>query len=133
MSYQLKVPQHRRVAARFVGKVRRSLQRALVQNPEVSRSDIARELEVHRSVITRQFQGTADISLGRVAEIASVLGYRPQFSLEKIESRDGSNLSAEAVYASVAAKLPPSIRVITSVSTEPVVLTGKMIEEREPV
>jgi plasmid maintenance system antidote protein VapI len=85
MSFRITLAPNRKAATRFIGSVRRRLQRAFVDNPDVSRSDVARQLDVHRSVITRQLQGTADMSLGRIAEIAWALGYRPKFELERLE------------------------------------------------
>lgn len=93
MSYQITLAPNRKAAARFVGKVRRRLQRGLADNPTVTRAQIARELGVHRSVVTRQLQGHADMSLGRAAELAWAMGYRPKFDLEKVGGDGGgSNL-----------------------------------------
>lgn len=80
-SFQTSLTPSRRAAGRLVGKVRRRLQKALADRPDVKRSDIARELNIHRSVITRQLRGGQDISVSRVAEIASVLGYDVEFDL----------------------------------------------------
>lgn len=104
MSFRLSVSPKRRAAARFVSTVRRSLQRALAQRPAVSRSEIAAALEVHRSVVTRQLNGTADISLSRVAEIAWVLGYEPSFDLIDVTGREpGNHAPLEAVTLKITA------------------------------
>ncbi|MED5545755.1 MAG: helix-turn-helix transcriptional regulator [Pseudomonadota bacterium] len=91
MSFQIDLKPNRKAAARYVGKVRRKLVEALGENPNVSRSQIADALGVHRSVITRQLNGRADLSLGRVAEIAWSLGYEADFDLKKKDWGEGSN------------------------------------------
>lgn len=88
MSFQISLSPSKRAAGRFVGKVRRSLQKALSERPDISRAEIARELDVHRSVITRQLSGTKDISLSRAAEIACLLGYDIDFDLVRQSSKE---------------------------------------------
>lgn len=97
MSYQITLAPNRKAAARFIGKVRRRLQRGLAENPNVTRSQIARELGVHRSVITRQLQGHADMSLGRAAELAWAMGYRSKFELEKVGGGDGGSSNLDLI------------------------------------
>lgn len=93
MSFQLSVTPHRRAAARFIDAVHRSLLKAFSDSPEISQTDIANVLGVHRSVINRQMRGRKDMSLARVAEIAHLLGYEADFTLVKPEPREGSNVT----------------------------------------
>lgn len=90
-SFQLGVTRHRRAAARFVGKVRRALQKAVADNPDVTQTQIAETIGVGRSVISRQLRGNADMSLSRVAEIAQILGYDAEFELVRHEPKPGAN------------------------------------------
>lgn len=91
MSFQIAISPNRKAATRFIGKVRRRLQKALADNPDISRSQIADAIGVHRSVITRQLNGRADMSLGRVAEIAWAAGFRAKFELEAIHGDETIN------------------------------------------
>lgn len=94
-SFQITVSPSRRAAARFIAHVRRELQKALVtaaSRSGISQSDVARTIGVHRSVINRELRGQKDISLGRVAELAQALGYKPIFKLEEVVLPAGSNL-----------------------------------------
>ena len=100
MSFQIAIQPSRRAAARFIGKVRRALQAALVENPDIKRSHIADEIGVHRSVITRQLNGQKDMTLGRVAELAWAMGYEPEFILSRSNPQDGSNHVQEVPPAS---------------------------------
>jgi hypothetical protein len=43
-------------------------------------------------VINRELRGQKDITLGRVAELAHVLGRKPLFSLPEIVVPEGSNI-----------------------------------------
>lgn len=96
MSYQITLSdkrgaKHRRAAARFVGAARRRLLDALADHPEITQSDIARELGVNRAVINRQLRGTAPMSMTRCAEIASVLGCRAEVSFIEPRKMVGDN------------------------------------------
>ena len=76
VSFQISLTPSRRAAGRFINEVRRKLQKALVEEAErtgLTQSDIARELNVHRSVINRELRGYKDITLGRVAELAHAM------------------------------------------------------------
>jgi transcriptional regulator with XRE-family HTH domain len=111
-SFQISISPSRRAAGRFVGFVRRALQRALVEEQEkggLSQSEIARRIGVHRSVISRELQGRKDITLSRVAELSWAMGRRPIFALEPIVVREGTNVPPPALAAPVPTrKTPPA-------------------------
>ena len=95
-SFQIAISPSRRAAARFVSRVRRALQRALVEEGErkgITQSEIARSIDVHRSVISRELNGRQDITLGRVAELAWALGRDIEFELVARETPEGSNVA----------------------------------------
>ena len=92
-SFQIGITPSKRAAARFIGAVRRGLQMALAEEG-ISQSDLARELEVHRSVISREIRGDKDITLGRVAELAFLLGRRAEISFPKRKIAEGANHNA---------------------------------------
>jgi len=81
------------------------LQRAYSEAPQLSQSDIARELGVHRSVITRQLRGYQDMGLARVAELSWALGYEPTFELLPRITANGSDATegAPSVFATTTA------------------------------
>lgn len=91
-SFQISVTPHRRAAGKFVGKARRLIAKAFADRPDVTQSDVARVLGVHRSVISRQLRGTEDISLGRVAEFAWALGYEADLNFRKVSPDLTSNV-----------------------------------------
>lgn len=94
MSFQITISPSKRAAARFVSRVRRAIQQALAEEnikSGVSQSDIAREIGVNRSVVSREIRGHKDLTLSRVAELASALGRVPTFSLPEKEQVVGSN------------------------------------------
>lgn len=95
MSFQIGITPNRRASTRFIGKVRRALIQLLADNNDVSRTQIADAIGVHRSVITRQLNGHADMNVGRIAEIAWALGYRPVIDFEKIGMPEGANVFAD--------------------------------------
>ena len=93
-SFQIAISPSKRAAGRFMSKVRRALQRALVEEQATSginQSAIADAIGVHRSVISRELNGRQDITLGRVAELAWSMGREIDFQLVKPEQEAGLN------------------------------------------
>jgi transcriptional regulator with XRE-family HTH domain len=93
-SFQIAISPSRRAAGRFISRVRRSLQRALVEEGEISginQSRVADAIGVHRSVISRELNGRQDITLGRVAELAWALGREIEFDLVVPKILPGTN------------------------------------------
>lgn len=97
-SFQISISDSRTVATRFISRVRREIHKALTEESRkrgLTQSDIAREIGVHRSVISRELRGQKDISLGRVGEIAHALGRDPEFFLREDEIDYASNFRPE--------------------------------------
>ena len=94
-SFRLSITPHKAVGARFIARVRRELQKALAEEHasprKLTQAEIARVLGVHRSVINRQLLGVENLTLGRVGELACVLGREPEFVLRKPEEIPGAN------------------------------------------
>jgi transcriptional regulator with XRE-family HTH domain len=101
-SFQIAIKPSRRAAGRFISHVRRTLQLALAEEQEqtgITQSDVARKIDVHRSVISRELNGRKDITLGRVAELAWALGREISFDIVKPKEENGNNESiAENTY-----------------------------------
>lgn len=111
LSFQISITPHRRAATRFIGKVRRSLLKALAEENAargLTQSDIARVVDVHRSVINRELRGYKDITLGRVAELAFAMGRTPEFALPKAATKAGSNIPAPVIPTTVLQPLKTS-------------------------
>ena len=93
-SFQITLTPNRRAAARFIGQVRRALQKAYVEEQQqrgLSQSEIARLLKVHRSVINRELKGLKDMTLGRVGELSWAMGRQAYFSAERPAQPAGNN------------------------------------------
>jgi hypothetical protein len=110
-SLQITISPDKRAAARFIGSVRRAIQKAYIEEQRkrgVSQSDIARALKVHRSVINRELRGFKDMTLGRVGQFAWALGRKASFSLDEQVAAIGQNIA-----------LPqnPPVKISTSAST----------------
>jgi hypothetical protein len=58
----------------------------------LKQADVARAINVHRSIINRELRGQKDMTLGRVAELGWAMGRVPSFSLHEAKNSDGSNL-----------------------------------------
>jgi plasmid maintenance system antidote protein VapI len=102
MSFQITLTPSRKAAARFVVAVRRALQRAYVEEQAngLTQTTIAKTIGVHRSVINRELRGAKDITLGRVAELASAMGRVATLELAHVSAVTDMKLAA-------ASSMPP--------------------------
>lgn len=94
-SFQIGISPSRRAAGRFISRVRRALQSALIEEGErngINQSKIADAIGVHRSVISRELNGRQDITLGRLAELAWAMGREIELDLIVTKNGQGSNL-----------------------------------------
>ena len=123
-SFQLSVSPSRRAAARFVNLIRGQIQQAYAESPDIRQTDIARELDVHRSVINRQLRGFQDMTIGRAGELIWALGREPKFELVKPEAQDGCN---EPPFGAGAMDAPPKISIPSSTTKT---ATIRIVEEQ---
>jgi plasmid maintenance system antidote protein VapI len=96
-SLQISITPSQRAAGRFINAVRRPLLKALAEEESkrgLKQTDLARAINVHRSVINRELQGKKDIPIGRVGQLAWALGRKPVFDLVEPTLQHGSNLSS---------------------------------------
>lgn len=88
MSYKRASKRKDRIAARFIAQVHAAIAQAAVTAKKevgVSQRSIAEELEVDKSVISRILKGNGNPTLRTIGEISAVLGYRPEFTLRKVD------------------------------------------------
>jgi len=86
MSYELKIDPKKRAASRFIGKVRKALISAAIEEKElsgISQKDIAEAIGVHKSAVSRMLKGESNLTLRSVGELAWALGWDPDFSLKR--------------------------------------------------
>lgn len=99
-SFQISISPSRRVATRYISRVRRAIQKAYAEEHHSSgltQSEIARRIGVHRSVINRELRGQKDLTLGRVAELAYALDREPFFELRIPEEHAGANVLTQEI------------------------------------
>lgn len=102
-SFQIGINPSRRAAGRFVSRVRRALQRAVVEEGDrngLNQSKIAEAIGVHRSVISRELNGRQDITLGRIAELAWAMGREIEFELVVPQQKYGDNQPRVSIRSS---------------------------------
>lgn len=69
MSYQLKINPKARRSARFISRLQKKIQRALVESG-MTQQQVAEKLGVDRSVINRRLSGKANLTARSIAEFA---------------------------------------------------------------
>lgn len=69
MSYRVKIDPKSRKAARFISRLQKKVQAALVQSGK-TQQEVAETLGVDRSVINRRLKGSANLTARSIAEFA---------------------------------------------------------------
>ncbi|MEO9168125.1 MAG: helix-turn-helix transcriptional regulator [Aestuariivirga sp.] len=85
-----------RIAARFLGQTHALLSNIAVEvfrEKGITQSEMARQLGVDRSFVSRILKGVGNPTIRTIGEIAGVLGYRPQLVFHKVERMEGTNLA----------------------------------------
>ncbi|GAA3113779.1 hypothetical protein GCM10010520_67310 [Rhizobium viscosum] len=86
MSYELKIDPKKRAASRFIGKVRKALVSAAIDEKSLSginQQKVAASLGVNRSVINRMLKGDGNLTLRSIGELAWALGWEPEFTMKR--------------------------------------------------
>jgi transcriptional regulator with XRE-family HTH domain len=89
--FQFDIGSRARNAGRFIGRVREELLKALSERKKdgkLSQQELARKLDVHRSVINRQLTGEANLTLRALADLAWAMDMEISFELRKPSHRD---------------------------------------------
>lgn len=93
-SFRTSLKPHQRAAGRFALQVRQSLIEALAEEQRtrrINQSTLAKALGVNRSVIHRELKGDSNLTLRRVAELASLMNRKAVLHLERMTIPAGSN------------------------------------------
>ncbi len=101
-SYRIGLDSRRRKIGRFIGTVRRELQRAFLEEKAASgltQNRLAQTLGVNRSLVTRQLHGRANLTLETVADYAWAMGRDLVFKMPGRELKKGSNHAEQPVPA----------------------------------
>lgn len=95
-SFSLNMSPKERATGRFMGRVNRALVKAVIaakREKNLTQSQIAEQMEVDKSTISRIINGRGNLTLRTIGEISWVLGLRPDITFSKIQndSADGAN------------------------------------------
>lgn len=104
MSFRLNISAKDRATGRFMGRVNRALVKAVIEakrEKNLTQSQIAEQMEVDKSTISRIINGRGNLTLRTIGDISWVLGLQPNITFSRIqhESFDGVNHPAMQVEA----------------------------------
>lgn len=119
-SYQFTLDPRRRFLGRTIASVRRELQHAYAEEKvarKFTQAELARVLEVNRSVVNRQLMGTANLTVKSLADLAWALGRRLVISFPKPEEKAGANERPMAASPTLGAATPWNISVVVTAGT----------------
>lgn len=94
--FNLNISAKDRATGRFMGRVNRALVKAVItakRERNLTQSQIAEQMEVDKSTITRIINGQGNLTLRTIGEISWVLGLRPDITFSKVQHKsfDGEN------------------------------------------
>lgn len=99
MSYRFSIDPKNRLIGRWVTSVIDAIQRAYAEEADsrgLTQAEIARVLDIDRSVVNRRLTGETNLTLRSIGELAYALGRTPRFSLVKPVRGYGQNYSVAA-------------------------------------
>ena len=94
MSFRKVFPRKDRIAARFMAQVHAAIAQAAVAaktDDGLTQRQIAEELAVDKSVISRILKGVGNPTIRTVGELSASLGYRPELVLHKVNAKAGNH------------------------------------------
>lgn len=86
----------RRSFARLIGDIHQELNRVLTAQPSVTKAELARRLNVDRAIITRRLNGTSNMTLESLSDLAWAMNKRVKVRLEDRPTAVGANAAPEA-------------------------------------
>lgn len=90
-SFSLNMSPKERATGRFMGRVNRALVKAVItakREKNLTQSQIAEQMEVDKSTISRIINGRGNLTLRTIGEISWVLGLRPDITFSKIQHKN---------------------------------------------
>jgi transcriptional regulator with XRE-family HTH domain len=95
--YRFDVGARSRKAGRLIGRIREELLKALTEEKDagLTQQELARRLDVRRSLLNRQLSGESGLSLRSLADIAWALDREISFELRRPIESAGQNIAPE--------------------------------------
>lgn len=101
MSYRIKISQKRKIFARLLGEIHDQLYQAFTKRAEedgLTKTGLAKKLGVHKSLITRKFNGTSNLSIRTLAEMAWAMEHHPEFKLTPMKTIGGNKTTFDHYF-----------------------------------
>ncbi|WP_138379183.1 helix-turn-helix domain-containing protein [Luteithermobacter gelatinilyticus] len=103
MSFKINISGKRKVFANLLAELHEELYDIYQKRNEetgLTKADIAERLEVHRSLITKKFGGTSNLTLESVAYLAWALDCKPRVELIPLEDLNNNRKTYTEYYLS---------------------------------
>lgn len=122
MSYQMRTDERSRKAGRFVSRVHKAIQKAVVRSG-LKQNDIATKLGLDRSIVNRRILGQSNLTLRTIADFAWALDHDIEFDLvPRKTGKDVNRPAPEATPSGITVTAATSN--ISSSAPQPVVRTA---------
>ena len=105
--FSLNIKPKDRATGRFMGRVNRALVKAVItakREKNLTQSQIAEQMEVDKSTISRIINGRGNLTLRTIGEISWVLGLRPDITFSKIQNDSVDRASRPAMEVKTRSK-----------------------------
>lgn len=128
MSYQMRNDERSRKAGRFVSRVHKAIQKAVVHSG-LKQNDIAIKLGLDRSIVNRRILGQSNLTLRTIADFAWALDHEIVFDL--VPKKVGKDVNRPTVQTDIPSGITVVVATtnISSSAPQPVVRTASRSHE----
>lgn len=104
MSFEFDIDPKEAASAEFMTRVHRILLREMTKaarEKRISRADVARILNLDKSVVTRALNGTSNLTIRTVSDLCWAIGVTPELEVRDAQLDAGCNVPMQSVQARV--------------------------------
>lgn len=104
MSFEFDIDPKEAASAEFMTRVHRVLLREMTKaarEKRISRADVARILNLDKSVVTRALNGTSNLTIRTVSDLCWAIGVTPELEVRDAQLDAGCNVPMQSVQACI--------------------------------
>lgn len=117
-SFKFGMDPRRKSFVRAIGGAHAAIAEAMQEDGGITVTELARRLDVDKSVLSRRLKGQTNMTIKALADIAWALGRRVEISLPKKKAQGNRPVVTSVVWQERPVVLAPKVQISCSLSVE---------------